>query len=129
MAKGKDRFQVGGFLGTPVTLPMWQLLDRSPQLRVQLACAMASSGTTKRGKKSTGSNPVGAAATASKSWTPPVIKTTAHKDEEVICLYIDAWMRKQKVSKTLVDSVAVVELISWKVVHDLDFQVYRMDEK
>lgn len=30
MAEGKDRFQVGAFLDTPVTLPMWQLLDRSP---------------------------------------------------------------------------------------------------
>lgn len=129
MAEDKDRFQVGAFLDTPVTLPMWPLLDRSPQLRVQLARAMASSRPTKREKKSTRSNPVGAAATASKSWTPPVIETIAHEDEEVICLYIDAWIRKQKVSKTLVDSGTVVELISRKVVHDLDLQVYRMDEK
>ena len=30
MAEGKNRFQVGAFFDTPVTLPMWQLLDRSP---------------------------------------------------------------------------------------------------
>ncbi len=34
MAKGKNRFQIGAFLGTPVTLSMWQLLDRSPQLKI-----------------------------------------------------------------------------------------------
>lgn len=94
MAEGKDRFQVGAFLDTPVTLPIWQLLDRSPQLRVQLARAIASSRPTKRGKKSAGPNSVGAAATASKSWTPPAIETMAHEDEEVICLYIDAWIGK-----------------------------------
>ncbi len=129
MAEGKDRFQVGAFLDTPVTLPMWQLLDRSPQLRVQLARAMASSRPTKRGKKSAGLNPVGAAATASKSWAPPAIETMAHEDEEVICLYIDAWIGKRKLNKTLVDSGAVVELISRKVVHDLDLPVHQMDEK
>lgn len=43
MADDKKRFQVGAFLDTPVTLPMWQLLNRSPQLKVQLARAMASS--------------------------------------------------------------------------------------
>ena len=66
MAEDKNRFQVGAFLDTPVTLPMWQLLDRSPQLRVQLACAMASSCPTRRGKKSAGPNPVGNAEAASK---------------------------------------------------------------
>lgn len=118
IAEGKDRFQVGAFLNTPVNLPMWQLLDRSPQLRVQLARAMASSRPTKRGRKSAGPNLVGTAATASKSWTPPFIEIIAHEDEEVICLYIDAWIGKHKISKTLVDSGAVVELISRKVVHD-----------
>ncbi len=129
MAKGKDRLQVVAFLDTPVTLPMWQLLHRSPQLRVQLAHAMASSRPAKRGKKSARLNPVGAAVTASKSWAPPAIKTMAHEDEEVICLYIDAWIGKQKLNMTLVDSGAVVKLISQKVVHDLDLPVHQMDEK
>ena len=71
---------------------------------------MALSRPTKRGKKSAGSNSVDAIATASKSWTPPTIETMAHEDEEVICLYIDAWIGEQKLSKTLVDSGAVVEL-------------------
>ncbi len=129
MAAGKERFQVGEFLDTPVTLPMWQLLDRSPQLRVQLARAMASSRPTKRGRKSAAPNPVGTAAATSKVWIPSAIETVAHEDEEVICLYIDAWIGEEKISKTLVDSGAVVELISQKVVQDLDLPVNQMDEK
>lgn len=82
MAEGKGRFQVGAFLDAPVTLPIWQLLDRSPQLIVQLARAMAPSRPTKRGKKSNAPNPAGTAATASKFWTPPAIGTIAHEDEE-----------------------------------------------
>ena len=66
MAEEKSRFQVGAFLNTPVTLPIWQLLDRLPQLRVQLACAMASSWPTRRGKKSAGPDQVGTVAAASK---------------------------------------------------------------
>lgn len=99
------------------------------QLRVPLPRGMASSRPNKRGKKSASSNSVGAVATASKSRTPPVIETVAHEDEEVISLYINAWIDTQKLSKNLVDSVAVVELISRKVDHDLDLQIYRMDEK
>ena len=57
---------------------------------------MASSQPTKREKKSTRPNSIGAAAMASKSWAPPAIETIAHKDEEVIFLYIDAWIWKQK---------------------------------
>lgn len=90
MAKGKNRFQVGTFLDIPITLPIWQIFDRSPQLKVQLARAMASSQTTKREKKSAEPNSISAAATAFKSLDAPTIETMAHKDEKVICLYIDA---------------------------------------
>lgn len=51
---------------------------------------MASSWPANREKKSTGPNSIGAAAMASKSLDPPTIETMAHKDEEVIYLYIDA---------------------------------------
>ena len=90
---------------------------------------MASSWPTRRGKKFAVPNQVGIAAAASKFWTPSVIETVAHEDEEVICLYINAWIEKYKISKTLVDSGAVIKLISRKVVQDLDLMVYHMDEK
>lgn len=120
MADNKDRFQVSTFFDTPVTLPIQQLLDWSPQLRVQLAYAIASSWPIKRGKKSAGPNPIGVAATASKFWAPPAIETMAHKDQEVICFYIDTQIEKQKLSQTFVNFGAVVQLISQKLVYDLN---------
>ncbi len=75
---------------------MCQLLDRSPQLKVQFTRTIASSHSTRRGKKSAGPNPVGTAVAASKFWTLPVIETVAHGDQEVICLYIDSWIEEQR---------------------------------
>ena len=69
---------------------------------------MAFSQPTKRRKKFAGPNPIGVAVIASKSWAPPAIETMADKDEKVICLYIDDWIAKQKLKKTLVDSGAIV---------------------
>ena len=81
MAEGKDRFQVGSFLETPVPLPMWQRLDKSPRSKLQLARAIASSWLPKREERPAGLNLAGIAAVASKSWTPPAIETIAHKDK------------------------------------------------
>ena len=128
-AEGKNRFQVVAFFDTPVTLPMWQLLDQSPQIKVQLARAMALSCPTRRGRKSAGPNLIETAAAALKFWTPPVIETVAHEDKGVICFYIDSCIEEQRKSKTLVDSSAVVELISRKVVQDLYLLVYHLDKK
>lgn len=51
MANGKFRFDIITVMDTEVTLPLWQLLDRSPQIRSQLAKAMACSRSTKKSKK------------------------------------------------------------------------------
>lgn len=75
---------------------------------------MAFSQPTKKRKKSAGPNSFSAAAMASKFCAPLAIKTMANKDKEVICLYINAWIEKQKLKKTLVDFGAVIELISRK---------------
>lgn len=81
---------------------------------------MALSWPTKRRKKSAGLNLIGAAATVFKLWASTAIETIAHKDEEVICLYIDAWIEKHKLNKTLVDSSIIIKLISQRVVYDLN---------
>lgn len=57
------------------------------------------------------------------------MKTMMHKDEEVICLYIDTWIGKQKLRKTLVNSGTVVKLISQKMLYDLNLLVCRIDKK
>lgn len=74
-------------------------------------------------------NLVSVAVIASKSSALPAIETIAYKDEEVIYLNIDAWIRKQKLKKTLIDSGAIVKLINQKMVHDQDFLVHWIDEK
>ena len=66
---------------------------------------------------------------ASKSWAPPAIEAMAHKDEKIIYLYIDVWIGKQKLRKTLVDLGIVIELINQKVVYDPDLCIHRIDKK
>ena len=120
MAKDKDRFSVDGFLDAQVTMPIWQLLDRSPQIRAQLARAMASSKPTKRGKRP-------AMIATSIQREPPLIATEAHEEEDVTCLYLEAWINDTKVNKTLADNGAVVELINPELVRQLGLEIYEME--
>lgn len=84
----------------------------------------------KRGKKSVGHTPIDAATTTSKSLVSLAIETMVHKDEEVIYLYIDTWIHeKQQLSKTLINSGAMLEFISQNVVYDLNLQVCCINEK
>ena len=123
MARDRNRFSVDSFLDVPVTMPIWQLLDRSPQVRAQLARAMASLKPTRRGRRQ-----VTAAVPISKD-VPPQIDTEAHEEEDVVCLYIEAWIGSKRVGKTLADTGAVVELINPRLVESLRLQVYEMDEQ
>lgn len=123
MAKDRSRFQVSEFLDAPVTLPIWQLLDRSPQIRAQLARAMASSKPSRRGKRAT------VAVLSMKGGRAPTEETEAHEEEEVVCLYILSWVKGHLVKKTLADTGAVVELINPKLVELLDLQIFEMDEE
>lgn len=127
MAKDKSRFTVDGFLDAEVTMPIWQLLDRSPQIRAQLARAMASSKPTKRGKRAA---PTSAAQTFAAQEGPPAVATEAHDEEdgEVKCLYLEVWVGNTKVAKTLVDNGAVVELINPALVKQLGLEVFEMEE-
>lgn len=59
-----------------------------------------------------------------KSRAPPAIRAMGHKDKEVICLYIDAWIRKQKFEKIFADSTAIIEFINQKIVHELHLRIY-----
>lgn len=125
IAESKDRFQVDVlFNNILVTLFIWQFLDQSPQLKILLACAIASSWSSQSGMKSARLNFVGATAMASKSWAPPAIETMVQKDEEVIYLHINVWIGKWKLSKILVDFNTIVELINWKMVYNLDFFIH-----
>lgn len=126
MAKGKDRLEVASFLDFPETMTIWQLLDRSPQIRAQLARAMASSNPTKRGTRPAMAARLDAAAADG----PPQVETHAkdHDENDIICLYITAWIGSKAITKTLIDSGSVVELINRKHVDRLGLIVHTMDE-
>ena len=123
MAKDRSRFEISQFLDSPVTMPIWQLLDRSPQIRAQLARAMASSKPTRRGRK------VGTVAAIAMGKKPPEVQTEAHAEEEVVCLYILSWVGNHPIKKTLADTGAVVELINPKLVDALNLQIFEMDDE
>lgn len=67
---------------------------------------------TKRKKKSARPDPIGVASITSTFWTLFAIQTMMHKDKEVIYLYINTLIRKQKLKKTLVYFYSLVKLIS-----------------
>lgn len=124
MTKSKERFDVGSFLDVPVTMTIWQLLDRSPQIRAQLARAMASSKPSKRGRKT---------ATAVSQLVLTVkqaslIETMAYEEQiaEVVCLYIKMWVGDTLIPKTLVDFGSVVELINRRLITKLELSIYDM---
>lgn len=82
---------------------------------------------TRRRKKFASPNFV--SATAFKFQIPLAIEIMTYKDKKIVCLYINAQIRKQKLSKTLIDSQVMIKFISQKVVHDLDLQVYYINRK
>jgi hypothetical protein len=120
MAKNKDRFSVDGFLDAQVTMPIWQLLDQSSQIRAQLARAMASSKPTKRGKRPT-------MMAVAIQGEPPLIATKAHEEEDVTCLYMGGWLNDARANKSLADNGAVIELINPELVKRLGLKIYEME--
>lgn len=81
--------------------------------------AMASSRTTKRGKQTI--------ATTASIQAPP-IQTEGYDDEYVFCYYFTPWIRAHKFKRTLLDNGAVVELINFRKVKELQLKTYSMEE-
>ena len=75
-----DRFQTEPFVEIPAPDPIWQRLDQSPQSKLQLGRAIASSLSIE--KRSAGPNPAGTAAIVAKFYTPPAIEPVAYKNKE-----------------------------------------------
>lgn len=100
-----------------------QLLDVSPRLRRELAELLRSSVPRTRKKTkggSSGQEMEASAATLAKQ--TPLALTEAHGDEEVTCLYIDAWIGKQLVGDILIDGGAMLDLISQEIVDQLKLE-------
>ena len=85
-----------------------QLLDVSPCLRREMAELLQSTMPRAR-KKGKSASPLSNVTLAKNT---PVILTEAHDDDEVSCLYIDAWIGKQMIGNVLIDGGAMLDLIS-----------------
>lgn len=106
----QPRFNIHDFLlNMPVTLPVYQLLDRSPQIRAQMAKQLQSSQLARRAKKTTVLTEDTVVQARS---TVKIIDEGFDEDAKVTCLYIEAHVNGVKTTRALVDSGAVVELIS-----------------
>ena len=121
--KGQKQYSLQDALNdvTPkISFP--QLLDVSPRLRRELAELLRSSvpRARKKGKgKEVSSSGSVQVAVAKNS---PVVHTEAHDDDEVNCLYIDAWIGDQLVGDVLVDGGAMLDLISREVADNLKLE-------
>ena len=100
-----------------------QLLDVSPLLRRELVELLRSSVPRTRKKTkggSSGQEMDASAATLAKK--TPLALTEAHGDEEVTCLYIDAWIEKELIGDILIDGGAMLDLISGEIVDQLKLE-------
>jgi hypothetical protein len=123
LASGRERFDIREFLyNTHITMPIYQLLDRSPQIRAQMAKQLQSSRATRRGKQVRFTPGTAHAAQLA-------IEDAEDEEGQATCLYVEATVDGIQVTRVLVDTGAVVELISPSLVHRLrNKTVHRMTE-
>jgi len=124
--KGQMPFTIQDALNGPnpdlrITLP--QLLDCSPRLRRDLAELLRSSVPRLRKKRLLGSNPskVPAALHSTKLTVRRDVVSEAFPggDENIECLYIEAWVGGFRIPEVLVDAGAMLDLISSQLVDKL----------
>lgn len=107
-----------------VKMSMAQLLDRSPQIRTQLAKYLQIDRPT--GKRRCR---IPAYAAATTSLLGAIDEGYDEDVDPISCLYISAQVNGVTVDRTMVDSGAVLELISPSLVKDLKIQMYHMDKR
>lgn len=140
--ENRERFDISDFLRKQtVTMTFDQLLDRSPQIRAQLARWMSSSVPTRRGRKSANaahavasaqdaSDTAPKSATSSSLWAAPVVTASAPDDDEsqqVPAVYIRAWVGNIPVARTMVDDGSLIDLINPAVVGKLGCERFQLD--
>ena len=99
-----------------------QLLDVSPPLRKELAELLRSSVPHVR-SKGKGKEPV-MASNAALAKNSPVIVTKVYGDDEVNCLYIDAWIGDKLVGDILVDGGTMLDPSSQETAENLGLDKY-----
>lgn len=108
--------------GWQVHMSMAQLLDRSPQIRTQLVRYLQSDKPLRRPKRRT-----------AQVATAQVMKVLDEGFDEdtgpISCMYIRAFVKGVQVDRTMVDSGAVIELISPGLVKRIGLHTLQMDKK
>lgn len=107
--------------GLNITLP--QLLDCSPRLRRDLAELLCSSIPRTRKKRSTGAkgqvHPISLHSTKMILGHEVTSEASPGREENIECLYIEAWIGSFKVPEVLVDAGAMLDLVSTQLVEKL----------
>src|SRR5205807_3884727 len=124
--KNQSPFMIKDALNGPttrlqITLP--QLLDCSPQLRSDLAELLRSSVPCSQKKQISQKDQVSEQITLHTSQirigSRVVSKASPGAEDNVECLYIEAWIGKIKVCNVLVDAGAMLDLISVQLANEL----------
>jgi hypothetical protein len=101
-----------------ISLP--QLLDISPGLRQELKDLLQSTIPRLRKRRTP---PIAAFNTVVEG-VPPVVTSMAADDKDMSCMYIESYVGGYRVSQTLVDGGAQIELVSEKVVRHIGCTTY-----
>ena len=124
--KGQPSFTIQDALDGPthhlqITLP--QLLDCSPRLRRDLAELLRSSVPRSRKKKGNkGKQPVSLHSSKFTFGGEIVSEASPGAEDNVECLYIEAWIGNIKIPEVLVDAGAMLDLISSQLVDRLQLE-------
>jgi hypothetical protein len=125
---GHQRFDTSKILETDVTLTVRELFDIAPIVRRQIANDMKSSQPRKRNTQQARTEPV-SAVSKEESLEPRVLHRVLQQEEIPQCLYITAWINGRSLPRTLVDSGAVVDLISPRAVEKIGARPRPIAEK
>ena len=124
--KGQIPFTIQDALSGPspglqITLP--QLLDCSPRLRRDLAELLRSSVPRVRRKRQLGTHHRGQQVALHSSklavWNEVISEASPSSDDNIECLYIEAWVGDYLIPEVLVDAGAMLDLISSQLVAKL----------
>ncbi|TAQ83558.1 hypothetical protein B7494_g8119 [Chlorociboria aeruginascens] len=118
------RFDIAGFLcNTDITLKFGQLLDRSPQIRAQLARHLQAKVPSRKKRRGV------YAMVVTRGPAPTVLDEALNDDTEadIKCYYIEAYVDNFKLKHCMVDGGAAADLIAPTIVEQLQLKTYTLD--
>ena len=125
---GHERFNTAKILEAPVTLKVRELFDIAPIVRRQIANEMKSSEPRRRPERQVQAEP--ATVVNREVVSEPAVTRTVPKHKVIPeCLYITAWINGRALPRTLVDSGAVVDLISPRAVQKAELRPRPIQEE